>query len=67
MSSAFFKHITIHFADKTSQVTPVQLAKDCGLPVREVDDAIDRLVELGYLVPRPDGTFDAAIPEAVGR
>ena len=55
--------IVIHFTDQVSRVTPEELAKDCGVPVAEVDNAIEDLLARGLLVRRDDGDFDAAIPD----
>lgn len=62
---AFRRYIVIHWADQTSRVTPDQLARDCGVPVADVDKALAQLESHGLLVRRPDGDYDAAIPQGV--
>ena len=62
---AFRKYIVIHWADQTSRVTPDQLARDVGIPVAEVGNALDQLEARGLLVRRADGDYDAAVPEGV--
>ncbi len=63
--TAFHKNIVIHWADQTARVTPAQLARDCGVTVAEVDDALAQLEAHGLLVRRDDGDWDAADPERV--
>lgn len=60
--NTFHKRITVRFTDRAAHLTLAQVAdRACVDPARVVD-ALDRLVERGYLTPRPDGTYDATIP-----
>lgn len=63
--SAFTKDIVIHWADQTSRVTREQLAQDVGVDVSDVDHAIAGLVSRRLLVLRPDGDYDASVPDEV--
>jgi len=62
MMAAFQRTVTIWF-DGDRAVIPVdQLAADCGVSVSDVDNTIEKLVTLGALAPRPDGSYEATIP-----
>ncbi len=61
---AFRPSITIYFDGQPAIIPVAQLARDCAVTVADVEGTIDALLSNGLLTRRPDGTFDAALPEA---
>jgi DNA-binding IclR family transcriptional regulator len=57
------KSIVVHFAGETAVVPISQLARDCSVTISEAEDATEVLVRHGFLTLRPDGTYDATVPD----
>ncbi len=64
---AYQQSIVVHFAGETAIVPIAQLARDCSVTITEAEDATEALIRHGFLALRPDGTYDATVPDEESR